>query len=129
MNERAKCNRCGKWFKNQHGVKVHKGKVHPKKTAKQEKRRLQVLKAAKKYKKTKKGKKTAAKYERSAKGKKRTKKYRDSIPGVAAALRNQETRRQQRWDVIEERKEIEKEERVAAALRVLRNPAVRQFFQ
>ena len=94
MTELFKCSRCGKMFKTEHGVKVHKGRKHKKKTAKQEIRRVQVLKAAKKYKQTEKGKRTAAKYERSVKGKKRRKKYRNSTQGIQAALRNKETRRQ-----------------------------------
>ena len=111
MTELFKCNLCGRMFKTEHGVKVHKGRKHKKKTAKQEKRRVQVLEAAKKYKKSEKGKKTAAKYERSAKGKKRRKKYRNSTQGVQSALRNEETRRQKRWDEIEEREEAKREAR------------------
>ena len=117
MSELFKCERCGRMFKTKHGVKIHKGRKHKKKTAKQEKRRIQILEAAKKYKQTEKGKKTAAKYERSAKGKKRREKYRNSSQGVQAALRNEETRRQKRWDEIEQRKEAEREEILLEFLR------------
>ena len=63
------------------------------------------------------GKKTAANYERSAKGKKRKEKYKNSSQGVQAALRNEETRRQKRWDEIEQRKEAEGEEILLEFLR------------
>ena len=108
MTKLFKCSRCGRLFKTEHGVKVHKGRKHKKKTAKQEMRRIQVLEAAKRYKQTEKGKRTAAKYERSAKGKKRREKYRISTQGIQAALRNKETRKQKRCNVIKQREEAQK---------------------
>ena len=96
MVEPFPCNRCRSRFWTERGLNIHKRMVHKKKTAKEEKRRLQNVKASRKYRKTDKGKRRAAEYEKTAKRKAGRKKYRQSKRGLNTALRNEETRRQKR---------------------------------
>ena len=90
-----KCAHCSKTFASEHGLKVHKGMKHKKRTK-------QILKAAKVYNKSVKGRKRTKKYERSVKATKRKQKYEKSKKGKA--------RKQKYYRKTVERKQEKQEE-------------------
>ena len=69
------CSICLKDFSSRRGLITHHGMKHQNKTARKQKRKLQITKALLKYNHSIKGKRRLEKHERSVKGQKRKQKY------------------------------------------------------
>ena len=114
------CSICLKVFSSRRGLITHHGMKHQNKTARKQKRKLQITKALLKYNHSIKGKRRLEKYERSVKGQKRKQKYRSSAKYRRMRRKNfmlkKEKKQRQQQKKIEERKrkelESERKERV-----------------